>query len=155
MNLEDLRASAKMAVNLAMPSIQALIDGGKTATGDFYVHVALRFPEGDYDTLYEQRFGKGPWPEPFNQIAYGKTAISARTGLSSREVHLVHPELLVPHDVKYWGNAICGRCIVSCSGIQPWMDETISKIVLAIFMGMLQNEINAAIAEDDGYTLSF
>lgn len=80
------------------------------------------------------------WEHPYDEIAAGKETISLRTGLPSRIVQTVKRFLLRRGDVKYWGNAIePGVIIVSCSGVQPWIDELISKIILNTYLALVED----------------
>lgn len=140
-------SDAEEALLVATPMIAELLKLDWVDGPDLYIMVAKRWeasgPPG-FATLAFRQFGDtGEWSHDYQAIAHGKTAISARTGLSSREAQLLHPELLEENDVLYWGNAICGDIIVSCSGIQPWMDEAIAKAVLAILMGMQHQHFDA------------
>ena len=81
------------------------------------------------------------WEYPFAAIATGKFAVTARTGLPTREVHLYYPELLKSGDVMYWGSWIDGDIIAACSGIEPWFDEMVSKMLVAAAKALTEHAL--------------
>lgn len=135
---------AEKALYLADPMIKKMMDSETIKRHDLHIVIAKRNPaaESGYDTIADMSFGDvSKWEHPYNVIAHGKTRISARTGKPSRHVQLGEPELLEADDVMFWGNAIRGDIIVSCSGVQPYFDEAISNSILWIILGIIQDVI--------------
>jgi hypothetical protein len=145
-------AIAKEAIELGIPTIERLLKRYGTRK-DFYLLVALRNSDGTHQMLAEQFFGDIEACEAkYKPIAHGKASISARTGLSSREVQLMHPELVDGQDVIYWGSVIQGDIIVAGSGVQAFNDEAVAKIIMTLIMALLQYiiEDNRKIVEQGG-----
>lgn len=107
--------------------------------------VRVLLDDDNPEDAYKATFGRieqADWDHSFGKIAAGKEWISIRTGLPSRIVQTVKRFLLESDDVKYWGNAIePGVIIVSCSGVQPWIDELISKIIRDTYLALIENEV--------------
>jgi hypothetical protein len=136
---------AEQAIDLARPLIEHLLSQAITESPHLYVVVALRdttpSPQ-EYGVRAVASFGdRRDWAYNYEEIAYGKTMITARTGLPSRLVQTMQPELLVPTDVMWWGNAIFGDIIVSCSGVQPWFDEAIANAIAGLCRALIQEEL--------------
>ncbi len=78
----------------------------------------------EYLGMHSEYFGEvKEWEDQYDLIAHDKAVLTARTGLPSRDVQLLHPELLEKGDTKFWGSAIVGNIIVACSGVEPYFDE--------------------------------
>lgn len=149
---------AEQAIELATPLIQELFVTGVAKRPTLCVVVAVRDDTTRADgfaLLARQSFNPLNWTNPYDKIALGKTRISARTGMPSRVVQTMYPELLMNDDVKYWGNAVSGDIIVSCSGVQPWIDEAISNIVLSLIRGLLEDEVTERRENDPGNFFGF
>jgi hypothetical protein len=112
--------------------------------------VALRAADG-YSVVAERSWGDpAGWRNRWDDVARAKTALSARTGLSTREAQFLRPAALVDGDVMWWGNAIDGAVIVSCSGLQPWFDEAISTAAIALCRAAIQDDLEARKAAKRG-----
>lgn len=154
MNLVDTPEAATIgtkAIAVMRPSIELMMAHCLVKRTHLYIMVAEIAPEfssGYILRAYESFGYPSDWEHPYDEIARGKTRISARTGLSSREVHTMRPHLLVPGDVKYWGNAIGPPFIVSCSGVEPWFDEAISNAVLGLCKALTQRRVERMRAAD-------
>ena len=129
-------ADAQDVLDFLRPSIKGLLKSKKSRREDFYLLIARRREDGTFYVLAALPFGENA--EKYKLIAESKAGISARTGLSSREVQLMHPELIEPTDTMYWGSVVAGDLIVAGSGIQAFFDETIAQMVLALCLGMVQ-----------------
>lgn len=135
---------AGQAIGLAEPLITHLARTGTTRRSDLFVLVGLRDERGRLLIFAEKGFGdEDGWEHNYRAIARGKADITARTGLPSREVQLLRPELLRPTDVKYWGSVIGGDVVVAVSGVQPWYDEAIATSILALVRALIQDELTA------------
>lgn len=147
--------AARLAIDLATPLINNLMSEGVVTRRDLHIVVARRvlsIQEEDFQILVEKSFGGSEWTAEYDVIARLKARLSARTGLSSREAQLMHPELLQEEDVMYWGSAIRGNLIVACSGVQPWYDEAISNIVLWLCLAHAQEKAEAKRGAVKGFT---
>lgn len=151
------KAIASQAVDLATPTVIALMDSGVAKRHHLCIVVATRgIGPGNghsYTVKASRKFGDpDEWENPYEEIALGKTAITARTGLSSRQVQLMQPELLLDYDVCYWGNTILGNIIVSCSGIQPWLDEAVSNTVAWLCRALIQERMDGLASAASGHS---
>jgi len=72
------------------------------------------------------------WPAPFDDVAQGKAALTARTGLPSRVVLQDRQDLLRPGDPRWFGSALdpASGLVVAASGGPDDVDELISRTVL-------------------------
>lgn len=154
-NYGKLRAAAVNALKVVIPGIEAAMASSIVKRSHLAIHIARRCPDGTYETLHEYVIGaRKEWEHPYDLIAEGKTVITARTGLPSRIVQLLHPELLLPSDVRFWGNWIEGDLIASCSGVQPWYDEAFSKMLLSAMLAEAETvriALDAVSADFDTY----
>lgn len=82
------------------------------------------------------------WKEDFIKVARSKFEMTKRTGMSSREVVYLHPELLQRGDTRHPGSMIRNGCIAACSGFEWWHDESISDrlITAALTKGTIIGE---------------
>lgn len=71
------------------------------------------------------------WEWDYNLYVQGKALITLRTGLSSRDVLMTKPQLLMPGDPLYWGSAIIDGVIVGVSGVEPHFDEMFARMTAA------------------------
>lgn len=150
---------AKQAIDLATPTILHMMDEKVVTRPYLHIIVALRDTSERpqlCDVKASQSFGtRAEWSNDYRAIAEGKLLITARTGLPSRQVQLMQPELLEHDDVIYWGSVIDGNIIVACSGVQPWFDEAISKIIAGICRALIQEDVEfkrTAIRDAGGIT---
>lgn len=74
------------------------------------------------------------WPAPFDDVAQGKAALTARTGLPSRTVLQDRQDLLQPGDPRWFGSALdpASGLVVAASGGPDDVDELISRTVLEL-----------------------
>lgn len=72
------------------------------------------------------------WPAPFDELARGKAALTARTGMPSRRVLQDRLDLLEPGDPCWFGSVIdtAHGLVVAASGGPEDVDEMISRAVL-------------------------
>jgi hypothetical protein len=132
---------AEQAIDLTLPTIHELAATGVIVRRDLHIVIGTR-EEGYLEVLAERSLGDPTqWGYPYDQIARSKAEISARTGLSTREVQLLRPELLEEGDTKYWGSIVGGALVVACSGVQSHFDEAISTIILATLRGLLDEAV--------------
>lgn len=143
MSLYLTPAMAKQAISLALPSITAAMDTGVAKRHDLFIVISTRSLNGDrWNYIASHACGDiNNWEYSYDAVATSKDEISRRTGLSSREVQTMHPELLEPDDTIYYGNAIRNNIIVSCSGVQAWFDEVFANIVLQFCLGLIQSKL--------------
>ena len=90
--------------------------------------------------LFEKSFGDvDDWEKwdgkSFKEFAHGKARLSWRTGLSSREVVLTKPHLLLPGDCRLWGSSVFGDVVTGVSGVQPFFDEMFATMTSAAMVG--------------------
>lgn len=143
-------AHAAKAIALAKPLVDGLTDQLAVVLAVATTNTQLW--QNGYITVATESFGNpNEWEDTYMEIAHGKTAISARTGLTTREVQTMRPDLLEDSDVIYWGNAACGDLIVSCSGTDEWFDEAISKTVLSLWQAFIQDEFESKKTHTRGF----
>jgi hypothetical protein len=133
---------ALKAIELAgVPVAQALFKGPANRSHGQLI-VGVRDVDGTGSVLATRTFGlPQDWQYPFDAIAEGKFNITVRTGLPSREVQFLHPELIEADDVIYYGSAIVGNIVVAYSGIQAYFDEVIAYAVAYMLRALVQNEL--------------
>lgn len=143
---------ADQAIVLAIPTIQALLESDLTSRSDFHMLVGLRTEEKTFRLLAAKSFGDlYQWEHSYAEIATAKAELSARTGLDSREVQLMRPELLNDGDVIYWGSVIRGNVICAASGVQAFYDETAARILLALVLGQIHGDAEALRSDPSGF----
>ena len=133
---------AKKAIDLASPSIKETLNlVAKRFAG--HLRVSSRV-DGEWTTLATRDFGDpSVWEGDYKRHATGKETISQRTGLSSREVQLLYPELLEPGDTVYYGSVVSpgGTIVVAFSGVEAYFDEMFAKLVLAAILALIQHTL--------------
>ncbi len=139
-------AMAEAAVGCVDGYIRHLLGGSLTSRRDFFLVVGLR---STGQKLAMSSYGiQREWEHPYDRIAHGKFDISVRTGMPSREVQMLHPELLVEGDVIYGGSAVLGDIVVAGSGVQAYFDEAIcfttAWTLHALVENMVENRRQAA-----------
>jgi hypothetical protein len=111
-----------------------------------HLHVVVLQPGVPYvagaelPILFEASFGdQEDWQKwdgkSYKEFAYGKAMLSWRTGLSSREVVLTRPHLLLPGDTRLWGSSVQGGIVSAASGVQPFFDEMFATMTSAAMVG--------------------
>ena len=107
-----------------------------------HLHVVVLTPGISYmdstalPILFEYSIGnRSEWQKwdgkTFDDFARAKALISWRTGLSSREVVLTKPQLLLPGDTRLWGSSVYGGVVSAASGVQPFFDEMFATMTSA------------------------
>lgn len=143
------RDLAATALQRASSTIEALLERDAKRT-HLSVVIGRRNPNGSFQRISFKNFGYVPeYEHDYQEIASKKAELSARTGLSSREVQLMHPELLQYGDTCFFGSVICGDIVVAASGIEAYFDEACAKIVLAIILGLIEHKIVLLRTEGD------
>jgi hypothetical protein len=146
------RSMAAVGVRVVSALVRALFRGpAKRQHG--HLIAGVRKDDGSASTvLIEKSFGRRGWAHRYDNIARKKFGISVRTGLSSREVQQMRPDLLEVDDTIYWGSAVVGNIVVAFSGIQPWFDEAISYALAYLLRALIQDrleELKASALEAD------
>jgi hypothetical protein len=136
-------AMAERAIDLSLPFIEGLMADGLAKRTDGYLIVSRVEQFGDgFVPLVNRSFGDpATWEHPYREVATSKNEISCRTGLTSREVQLLHPELIAPGDTIYYGSAVSKTIVVAFSGVDAYIDELIAKVVLATSLALVQQEL--------------
>lgn len=152
------KAAAEQAIRHGRLLFHSMLAMKDVKRGDLHVIVASRLLHTENGVLYgtfeivaEDSFGDvEAWEHDYAKFANDKAAITARTGLSTREAQLMRPWRLEEDDVLYYGSWIEDDIIVACSGVQPWMDEVIAKCVMAVLKGLMQSRIEELKANAKG-----
>jgi len=105
--------------------------------------------------LFEYSIGeKSEWKQydgkTYSDFARGKAMITWRTGLSSREVVLAKPHLLIPGDVNLWGSVIIDGVIVAVSGVKPYFDEMFARMTCAAVIAEASYYAHEFASREDG-----
>lgn len=101
--------------------------------------------------LAELRIGDPKiWAYPYDKIAMGKINMSARTGMSAREVLGMHPGLRRRGDSKYPGSAVLDGIITACSCTEDGhVDEIIAYSLAYTCSSLLQAEVDLQLQVED------
>jgi len=84
--------------------------------------------------ICEENFGdKEHWKYPFDEIARSKAFQLWNDRNDDRTD--VQPHLLMSGDAPFWGAAKMDGILVACSGVQPWFDKMIARMVAAVCIG--------------------
>jgi hypothetical protein len=136
---------AELALDMASPMIDGLIEFEVISRGELCVIVALGDGNGLFDVLRTKRVGvPEEWEEDYEAIATGKIKMMAETGLNSRVAVLLHPALTSQGDVIWWGGVTRDNIIVACSGVQPYFDEAISQTVLSLILAIIEDKVESS-----------
>lgn len=112
-----------------------------------HMHVVVLKPgvpfqeDTELPILFERWFGNPKdWPRwsgnSYKEFAHGQARLSWRTGLSSREVVLVKPHLLLPGDCIHWGSSVYGGVVTGVSNsVKPFYDEMFATMTSAAMVG--------------------
>jgi len=142
------------AIGLAEPSISQTLGGtAKRMAGHLRV-TACSPDRSKWVVVATRDFGdRKHWEHDYEGHATAKEAISRRTGMSSREVQQMHPELLEPGDTVYYGSVVGmgGTIVVAFSGVEAWFDELFASWVLAAILALIQHELEGQRAEGKEY----
>ncbi len=84
--------------------------------------------------LGEVSLREDPWTGQYNDIAQCK-ALQEWQGRNDDRTDIM-PHLLFPGDTRFWGAVKRYGIVVACSGIQPWLDKTISGMSIELMVGM-------------------
>ena len=138
---------AQRAVDLVRPSIEKIL-GSELAGGRPSLYLAVLTPGSDL-LLYEESFGEPEvtWKYPYDDIALAKTHLCQRTGMVARNVQRDAPWLYEKGDTRYVGGVIENGLVVAASGLQDYLDEMISWMVLSAIQGLCRDVI-AKIPDD-------
>jgi hypothetical protein len=130
------------AYELVLPAITQTMRTGVAKRSDGCLRVSVKQSEGDWKNVLVKHFGdRDKWDHGYNVVAASKEEISIRTGLTSREIQMMHPELVEPGDTVYYGNAMSPTIIVSFSGVEAYFDEMFCKWLLAAILALIQHEL--------------
>ncbi len=134
-------SQARNGLAYAEPTILAMLASSLTKRPDLHVRIAFRdsgLPDG-FTTLYEESYGvRHDWKFRYDEVTYDKTRKTFKNGFTSRELHQMLPQFLDPEDGEFWGTAMRGNLVVSCSGVQPEFDEAFANIIIAIIFADVQ-----------------
>lgn len=83
--------------------------------------------------LYEEDFGAA---ESCKKIAQCK-ALQLWDGSNPGDAVTETPaHLLFPGDTRYWGGDEMEGLVVACSGLKPYFDKAVSRMILAMLIGL-------------------
>ena len=124
-----------LAITLATPTINTLMEGGITKRNHLQI-VAGSLNDGVLSTA---KFEDGiPWEHKYGPVAMSKFNLTVKWKMPTRLIQQTMPEVLGDEGTTiWWGSWIDKQIVCACSGVQPWMDEMISKIIIDIIRGLL------------------
>lgn len=104
--------------------------------------------------LHQQSAGdRATWHKTYDTIALSKTHLSAREGMSTRDIQTYRSYLLAEGDTTYFGSAHEHGVTVGVSGLPPHFDEMIAKMVLAAFRALWEDGSADRAVDDNGFLL--
>ena len=128
--------TARKAVELALPMIQAAMDSKVAGESGFLYIVVMRpgvtpattsFEEA---ILYEHAVGDtSKWDADYRGFALAKAKVSWKTRMDSHLVQELKPHLLEAGDTTLWGSIVLDDIVVAVSGADPWYDEAFAGTV--------------------------
>lgn len=131
----------EMALDVVAPAIENILNQLAKRCA-LHVRVCYRDARNEiygFPGLVNREFGDRPtWEYDYGEITRQKARATAESGLTSRELHQMYPQLLEEGDGKYWGSAQRGNVIVACSGVEPEYDEAIANMVVAVLWAIMQ-----------------
>ncbi|MBI4100906.1 hypothetical protein HY441_00330 [Candidatus Microgenomates bacterium] len=126
---------AMNAVAGALPLIESMMELRVVNRSHLYIVVGTV----DGAVLYMESVGDhAEWEHPYDDIARSKFRITCQTGMPSRLVQEIHPELVPEAETVYWGSWIDGGVVVACSGVEPWFDEAFAKTICALCVALIK-----------------
>ncbi|MDO8686890.1 MAG: hypothetical protein Q7K11_01625 [Candidatus Berkelbacteria bacterium] len=135
---------ANWAVQIAESLIDEILDS-QLAGGRSTIHIVILDPS-DGNILYEETLGnldKSTWRHPYDDLARAKAQLCHRTGMVARTVVNDAPWLLEEGDTHYAGGAYENGLVVAASGLQDYLDEMISWVVLSVIQGLCRHAVSA------------
>ncbi len=136
----------KKAINLAKPSIFAILNDPKSVWRPKYVAINIAAPglmtryKTDIDAETKSWDPEWPKKKQFALIAEKKTDLSEREQASTREIIAMTPWLVQKGEYLYPGGVYCEDIIVSVSGAKGDTDEAIANIILAMIVFLSYQE---------------
>jgi hypothetical protein len=136
-----MKRRVEEAMALALPSIDRLLH--RLNKHDLSICAFARINEGPgYVTLMQDSLGDpNNWEYHYDEFARAKSRLSIRTGKDSREVILLHPELLRPGDIKWWGSISRGNLVIGASGLECHEDEASCKILYTFYSMLSETDV--------------
>lgn len=141
-------ASARQAVELCLPMIEAAMQSKFSGEGDFLYIVIMkpgftpdcaRFDEA---ILYEHAIGdREQWDADYDSFARSKAHLSWRTGLDSHVVQESKPHLLSAGDTVLWGSVVVDGIVVGVSGADPWFDEAFAGAIAMTLRALAKKSV--------------
>ncbi len=141
---------AQRAIELALPSIEAMMNGGIAKRKHGYLIIGTIDQDAPGPVLAASwAFGyPSEWEHPYGNIALDKYLITNEYGMSTREVHDKYPEKVGSLRTPYKGSDFDKEygLIVAYSGADDYIDEVIAGVVLKILIGLIRREEAAQLA---------
>ena len=158
---------AEKAVAMVLPAITASMAGDTFKRATLHVVVGTRFRpplekreyRADYFPELLIRCDIGAESEEIQKYrnhAYSKAGVTWRTGLPTRVVQVMQPELLLPGDIGYWGSWIERNIIAAAAGDYPHNNEYVSRLIIAACISLVDGArvaLEAEITANNGYIL--
>jgi len=88
--------------------------------------------------LIEQSLGdKKKWDHPYDEIARCK---ALQIWHDRNDGSYTQPHLLFPNDTPYFGGVKMDGIVVGCSGVQPWFDQMIARVIACLCIGQARHD---------------
>lgn len=149
---------ARQAIELVLPVLALMTEQGIVKRRDMHIVVLDPTHTGRFEDsaiLCEHQVGDvRKWEHSYDAIALKKAKMSFEHRLPSQVIVEQVPYLLEGGDTKYFGNACQDGLIVAASGVEPWFDQMVSEMIVAVIRGLCIDEMRKEIAGAAGDTLN-
>ena len=134
----------EQAIEISLPTIEKLIKDNVVDRTHLHIY-AGGVKEG---VIAEKSIGcPVEGGDEIEQIALSKFKLTQEHRMPTRDIQQKKPHVLgVPGTTIWWGSWIESDIVVACSGVQAWMDEMISKLVVSIILALMYQK------QDDEFT---
>ena len=138
--------TCKKAWKALLPTLEAMYEFGIADKYDGVVivldpTVPWSPSPAELPTLFTDVIGGKDTPPEYTSYAVRKAYISWRTGRSSRDIQQNAPHLYEGGDVKWGGSVVREGLVVSFSGVQANLDESISGMFADLMLGMARQKM--------------
>lgn len=123
------------AIEMALPTIQIMMNHGVAKRH----HLQIYAGGVKESVIVSKSLGDTKdWENQYDEVAMSKFKLTQEHKMSTRDIQQKKPNVLgVPGTTIWWGSWIESDIVVACSGVQPWIDELISKIIVDIILGLM------------------
>lgn len=147
---------AQEAVNQACVLIDLMMKTHAVKREHLHIVVldtAERFEQGKLlPILYQHSVGDTTkWEYDYARFAREKAQVSWRTGLDTRIVKYMMPQLYEQGDVIYAGGVCYDGIVVACSGVESEYDEVFARLIASLIEAKVRLEVQEMQKKDIDY----